>query len=232
MAKTSYLNLTNKILRRVTQNTISDVTAATGHALMATNFINEAQTEIANMTRWYSLYATDTFTTVASTGEYAVPTDLGFELDLVNETTNTILIEDITRSFDTVDPNNDHTGQPTHFTIQGSNWRLYPIPADAHTIRERYWKTPATLSANDDTSDLPIEVENALFYFALSEMQDYLKSFEQADRTRAKYTKSLGEAKSVNKKKIDRMRNFTGSDRMSRFGILPTRLPSNYPRTF
>jgi hypothetical protein len=229
MAKTSYLNLTNKILRRITQSTISDVTAATGHALLATNFINEAQTELANMTRWYSLYATDTFTTVASTSEYAVPTDLGFELDLVNETTNTILIEDITRSFDRVDPNNDHTGQPTHFTIQGANWRLYPIPADTYTIRERYWKTPTALAANADVSDLPVEVENALFHYALSEMQDYLKAFEQGDRTRAKYVKSLAEAKSANKKKIDRMRNFTGSQGVSRFGILPTRFPSNYP---
>jgi hypothetical protein len=232
MAKTSYLDMTNKILRRVTQNTISDVTATTGHALLATNFINEAQTEIANMTRWYSLYATDTFTTVADTAEYAVPIDLGFELDLVDETNNWILIEDITRSFDTVDPNNDHTGQSTHFTIQGSNWRLYPIPAGAYTIRERYWKTPTTLAANDDVSDLPVEVENALFYWALAEMQDYLKSFEQADRTRAKYKNSLNEAKSANKKKTDRMRNFTGSQGRSRFGILPTQFPSNYPRIY
>jgi hypothetical protein len=230
MAKTSYLDLTNKILRRITQSTISDVTAATGQALIVTNMINDAQTEIANETRWYSLYATDTFATVASTSEYAVPTDLGFAIDIVDETNNRILFEDTIRSFDTVDPNNDHSGNPQFFTLQGDNWRLYPIPTGAFTMRERYWKTPATLSANADTSDLPVEVETALFRLALSEIQDYLKAFEQADRQRLKYDQALKQAMSVNKKKTDRMRRFTGSQTSTRYPISPPSLGSNYPR--
>ena len=230
MAKTSYLNLTNKILRRITQSTISDVTAATGHALIATNLINEAQNEIANKTRWYSLYATDSFSTVASTAEYAVPTDLGFTIDLVDETNNWVIDEDITRSFDTADPDGDNTGIPRFFTLQATNWRLYPIPAGVYTIRERYWKTPATLSANANTSDLPIEAENALFYLALSEMQEYLKAFEQADRTRIKYKESLKEATAANKKKIDRIRRFTGTGSGSRYPLAPPSLGPNYPR--
>lgn len=67
MAKTSYLNLTNKILRRITQNEISDVSTANGHAEIIANFINEAQNELFTIRNWYSLYATRIFTTTTYT---------------------------------------------------------------------------------------------------------------------------------------------------------------------
>ena len=67
MAKTSYLNLTNRILRRISQTAISDVTAATGHALIITNLINEAQNELFVEENWYSLYTTRFFKTVTYT---------------------------------------------------------------------------------------------------------------------------------------------------------------------
>lgn len=69
MAKTSYLNLTNKILRRITQTAIADVTTATGHALIITNLINEAQIELFVEQDWYSLYTTRFFKTVTYTSD-------------------------------------------------------------------------------------------------------------------------------------------------------------------
>ena len=130
MAKTSYLNLTNKILRRVNESVITDVTAATGKALIVTNLINEAQNTLyGEAVNWYSLYTTDTITTVASTGEYALPSDYGRGLVMINETSNWVMVEDFIKGIDEVDPNRDSTSPPTHFTIQGPNFRLYPIPS-------------------------------------------------------------------------------------------------------
>lgn len=67
MAKTSYLELTNRILRRINQTEITDVTAATGHALIITNLYNEAQNRLFTEANWYSLYTMRTFSTVTYT---------------------------------------------------------------------------------------------------------------------------------------------------------------------
>ena len=67
MAKTSYLNLTNKVLRQINQTAITDVTAATGHALLITNYLNEAQIDIYNEANWYSLFKSRVLRTVKYT---------------------------------------------------------------------------------------------------------------------------------------------------------------------
>ena len=231
MAKTSYLNLTNKILRRITQDVITDVSTATGTALIVTNMINEAQIEVYNEhSHWYSLYATRVFTTSGGTAEYALQSDYGATIDLFDKTNNRMLIEEVIRPLDAADPDEDTTGVPTHFAIQGSNYRLFPIPGGAYNIKERYWTLPTTLTANANTSDLPIEVENALFYYALAEVQEYLNKFEQSDRSRLKYRTALTKAIAKNKKKIDRLRRFKDAFPHSNYGIAPPRFPSSYGR--
>ena len=72
MAKLTYLELTNRILRRITQADITDVTTATGQALLITNFLNEAQNVLFNEENWHSLYTSRTFVTADGTAEYAV----------------------------------------------------------------------------------------------------------------------------------------------------------------
>lgn len=299
MAKTSYLNLTNKILRRINQAAISDVTAATGHALIIMNFINEAQNELFTEANWYSLYTTRAFSTVTYTAStiafnnanpdtitdsasgfgsfengteilisgsssndgaytintaaagtltlqtadsltaesvgnsivvtvisYPVASDFGRTIDLIDTTNNWLLTEDATRGMDEADPDADYTGNPTHFTLQGSNYRLYPIPAGIYTIRDRYWKQPIALAANADTSDLPIEAENCIILWIHYQMLEYLNKFDSADRKRMEFERALKRAKLMNQKMIDRMYAFQPSRRED--GIHITRFPSNY----
>lgn len=232
MAQSTYLQLTNKVLGRITQAAITDVTAATGHALIITNLINEAQNQLFLATDWYSLYVTRTFVTASSTAEYAQATDWGRTIDMMDESNNRVLVESFNRSFDEADPDSDTEAAPTHFTVTGSNYRFYPIPNGVYTIRERYWKQPTTLTANDDTSDLPIEVENCIIQWALGGIYEYLNKFESADRATAKYVKILEEAMSVNRRKIDKMIRFGGSgdfiDGIT--GIFPPQFPQAYGR--
>ena len=63
MSKLNFLQLTNRVLKRISQAEISDVTAATGQAKIITELINEAQNELWAETNWYSLYKTRMFTT-------------------------------------------------------------------------------------------------------------------------------------------------------------------------
>ena len=96
---------------------------------------------------------------MSGTGEYAVASDFGRTLDLIDVSNNILLTEDMSRLMDGADPDGDYTGNPTHFTLQGSNYRLFPIPNGIYTIRDRYWKQPTALSTNAGTSDLPLELE-------------------------------------------------------------------------
>jgi len=67
MAKQTYLELTNRVLRRINEAEITDVTTATGKALIVTNLINEAQNELFTETNWYSFYVMRSFNTVSYT---------------------------------------------------------------------------------------------------------------------------------------------------------------------
>jgi len=304
MAKQTYLTLVNRVLNRITQAEITDVTAATGHASMICDMINEAQNELFSQVNWYSLYTTrswktatytastiafndanpDTITDSASgfgdfasgmmilvsgsasndgvyvvstaaagtltldtsealtaeaVGEsvtitamtYAVASNHGRTLDLLDVTNNRVLYEDVMRAIDEVDPDGDTTGNPTHFSSEGGYYRLYPVPAGTYQMRERYFKVPTTLSANTDTSDLPIEVENCLIYWALSNICAYMNKFELSDRAMATYNKILMTAKSANKKILNRYLIMKGSE-ISRWGIEPPVFPSNYGRYY
>jgi hypothetical protein len=236
--KSAYLTLVNKVLKRITQPELgSNVSTATGQARIIAELINEAQNELwAETTNWHTLYTTRTFPTVASTATYALADDWGRTIDLLDTTNNIILYEDNMRAFDEQDPNSSYTGQPTSFAIQGSNYLLFPIPASVLTIRERYWKVPAALSADTDVSSLPLFCENYLIHWAWMSVLRYLQKYEAADRVAQviygnpamKDPGILQKAKSANDKIINTM--FTmGSPSVSN-GIAPPRLGSHYGR--
>lgn len=231
MAKLTYLQLVNRVLPRIMQSTISDVTSAAGHSLVISDLINEAQEALFNETDWYSLYTTTTFATVASTAEYAVPSDIGRTIDLIDETNNRVLIEDYSRAMDTQDPDATVTGQPETFSLQGSNYRLWPIPSSVYTIRVRYWKAPPALSANTDTSSLPIECQNCLLSYAYTGAYEYINEFERADRERQKFFNLLNKAKLDNASKLDKMW-VMNSSRHARGVFESPRWPAGYPSDY
>ena len=68
MAKLTYLELVNRILRRITQTDITDVTDASGQALIIADYLNEAQNYLYTESNWYSLFATRSWSTVTVTG--------------------------------------------------------------------------------------------------------------------------------------------------------------------
>lgn len=226
MAKLTYLQLTNRVLARINLPVITDVTAATGQSLVITQLLNEAQNELFTEINWYSLYSTRTFVTVASTDTYAVATDFGRNIDLMDVTNNRMLIEDAVKNMDEVDPDANQTGTPEVFTLQGSNFRLWPIPAGVYTIRERYWILPTTLAANSDTSTLPIEAENALLHWTLYKTHDYMNKLENADRARLEFERLLLRARVSNDKILDKMNIF--SPPSGRDGIAMPQFPSTY----
>ena len=228
MAKTSYLNMVNKVLRRINQAVITDVSSVSGHAQIIADLVNEGQNVIyAEDVNWYSLYTTDTFVTVASTDEYTLPSDHGRTLVMINETQDWIMIPDFIPVIDKANPNRSQKSSPTHFTIQGSNYRLYPTPSAVETIRRRYYAIPTALSANANTSDLPLEVEPALIEWVFFQTYEYLKQYDRADRSRISYEKYLKKARIANDRIITRMDRFSPDTGYT--SLKDVTYPGNYP---
>lgn len=305
MAKRTYLELTNTVLKRIGKAEISDVATATGNALIITEMINEAQNFLWTEEKWYSLYATRSWKTVTYTAEtiafndanpdtitdsasgfgdfqsgqnvhvsgsdsndgvyvvataiagtltlqsadeltaeavgesvsitamsYPVPSDWGATIDIMDTTNNRILIEDFIRSFDEADADANQTGIPTHFSLEGDHYKLFPIPSSVDTMRERYWKIPTTLSANADVYILPIETENCIIQFTLLMINEFLKNFDASDRARISLGVFLKRAKERNKKMIDQMHVLSAntSSQYGHYGIAPPSFPSGYGR--
>lgn len=240
VGKSTYLELVNKVLKRITQTELaSNVSTSTGQARIISELLNEAQNELwLEANNWHSLYSTRTFATVASTATYALASDWGRTIDLMDVTNGIILKEDMMRSFDESDPDSDYTGNPTCFAIQGSYYVMYPIPSAIVTIRERYWMAPAKLSADTDVSNLPLFCENFLIHWAWMSILQYLQKYEAADRVAMKIygnpaMKDLGilqKCKSANEKIINQMFRMGGnSSPINGYnGIAAPRFPSNY----
>jgi len=226
MGTLSYLTMTNRILRRISQPDITDVTAATGQGLIITDLLNEAQDSLAADDNWYTLYTSRTFSFVASTATVAVAADFGKCIDLVDTTAQNVLEEDAIRILDIHDRGASSTGTPECFALIGTDYHFYPIPAAANSVRERYWKKPTAMAANGDTSSLPDFCDNLLIYHAWSTILEYLNKFSTADRIRLKFSTEYERAKSANKRLIDKMRVFrTVTGQRS---LRMPRLPNNY----
>lgn len=299
MAKTSFLNMTNKVLARINQDAETDTSTATGHSKIIGDLINEAQLNLFTEVDWYSLYKTRTLTSTVYTADtiafatfggvigdtasglsifvagqqilisgsvsndgaytidsviastitvdstntlaielagaevtitaitYPVASDWGRTIDLLNVTENWVMSEELMRNFDEIDANSDNTGSPRAFAVQGDFLRLWPIPSGTITLRERYFKVPDTLTANADTSDLPIECENCLIHWAWYKILEYLMLMDQADRVRVEYEKIRKKALIANDEKIDRMKMMGGHHHLH--GIAAPRLPGDFP---
>ena len=154
--------------------------------------------------------------------------DFGRGISLSDESNNRVLIEVTGKSLDIQDPDSSLSGVPTYYSLEGSNYRLKPIPASVLTIRDNYYKIPTILSTSSQTSDLPIECENCLIYSAWYMILEYQQKFEMADRIKTDYNRAIKLAKSANRRVISKMFRFGGLANPNR--MAPPTLGSRYPR--
>ena len=96
MAKTSFLDLTNKVLRYINQSEVATVVSPTGHAAIVTDKINEALNTVYTKTNWYSLYTERKFRTsqnvTISVDDYTSDSDT---ITFTRNGTNTVLTEGV-----------------------------------------------------------------------------------------------------------------------------------------
>jgi len=309
MAQLTYLQLTNRVLKRITQPEVATLAGITGQGKIITELINECQNELwTETTNWYTLFKQRNFKTVVYTAStlaftatapatitdsasgfgnlqsgmtilvdgstsndgtyvvttgaagtltlqtadsltaesagasitiyaltYAVASDFGRSYHMVDQTNNRILTEDVLRAFSEDDPQMQSFNNPTHYAVQGNFYRFYFQPSGVFTMIDRYWAIPTALSADTDTSSLPVFCENFIIEWTYMKILEYMNKFDTADRVRASVYGNpakpsikgiLEKAMVANKKVLDTMVRFgsqygTGS-------ISQPRFPSHY----
>jgi|TARA_R100001530_G_scaffold27609_1_gene22000 hypothetical protein len=330
MAKRTYLEMHNIILRRINEDDISDVTTTTGKASIIGDLINEGQNMLFAESNWYPLYkerifqtsddavivvedytglslATITisyngtsyvitegtdfdavtsntvtataiasalsaltwsdvtiksntasssivlkadpqnnvgFTSIATSDDetnvdvslsnndtYAIPTDFGKSIALVDFTNSTVLRPGSFKHFDLENPDLGTSGTPYEYSIQGGNYRLHPIPSATNIMLEKYWKEPVALAANSDLSELPLEAENALIKWVEGEIWLYLNNSQKAQLINQKFVQLLNKAVDANETILDQMTVVNSTYHSPRnMPLAQPRLPSHYPR--
>jgi len=227
MGTLTYLQMVDRLARRITQTAVTDVTTVTGQALMISEMVNEAQSSLSLDENWYTLYADRTFNTVAATATVAVASDFARTIDIVDTTNNRRLIEVSIKEIDMMDRGLDTQGTPTHFALVGSAYRFYRIPSSATAMKERYWKKPTVMTADGDTSSLPEFCDNLIMYWVEKEIYRYLNKFENADRAERSFLLEDVRCKKANRRIINKLRVFTPAGGLESPGL--PRLPMSYP---
>lgn len=114
------------------------------------------------------------------TGEYvAVPTSFGgvktFYLNTdPKQPLEYMADEEMTGLFGT------GSSQPTHYNVQGSNFRFGPVPDATYSATLVYWLKVPALSNSNTTNWLLTSHPDAYLYGAMGEICGYLRDFEGA----------------------------------------------------
>lgn len=198
---TTYMELTNRLLRRIGEVVIvqADFASVTGIHAAAKDAINDALREIMTSHYQWSFNAVEqTDTLVAGTFEYAWPDDFksvewkSFQIqkdDSLSVQTTTLkpIERDYYYSKDWYEEDRDgisdstRRGVPTYvFQTHGQGFGLTPNPDAAYSLKYRYYKSFTPLSAYDDETLVPTEFDHVIVLGALVHMNYFLDNNEQA----------------------------------------------------
>jgi hypothetical protein len=158
---------------------------------MLTDFINEANLQIAMEHDWPWRFTSTTLPTVAGTGSYALPAN-HLRTRVLRIAAQRPLRERTLFDLETSFSDDATRGQPTDYTVEGANLLLRPIPNAAYTINHWYLRVEPAVSKD---SDIPLMPE--MFQTSIVELASFLAfrkigNTEQAAICEAAYQKWLG----------------------------------------
>jgi hypothetical protein len=161
----NYIELVNSVLRRLRETEVSSV-SDNAYSKMIGDFVNDAKRQVEDAYPWNALSDTLTAVTGSNVFNYVlVGSGQRFKvIDVLNDTSNTILINAPTRWMDEkfllTSP---QTGSPAYYNFNGLNSNgdtqvdLYPIPNGVYDIRFNIIKPQVLLSSNADILLVPYE---------------------------------------------------------------------------
>lgn len=162
----NYLQIVNKVLRRLRQSEVSSVDQ-TKYSRLVGQLVNTTKSEVEKSWKWQHLRATATVNTTPGTFRYSIPgVEQGFEiLDVVNDTEDSFLKQATSSQMNEwflMQP--VQQGTIEYYQINGydnnGNPRVdfYPAPATAQVIHFNVVAPQGELEANSDTPYVPWEL--------------------------------------------------------------------------
>lgn len=162
----NYLQIVNKVLRRLRQTEVSSVDQSKYSRLVG-QLVNTTKSEVEKAWNWQHLRGTATVNTTPSTFRYSIPDlEQGFVLlDVINDTTNEFLRPATSSQMNDWFLNGTpQEGNIEFYHINGydnnGNPRVdfYPIPGTAQVVHFNVVAPQGELEANSDTPYVPWEL--------------------------------------------------------------------------
>lgn len=159
----TYLEIVNKVLRRLREREVSSV-SQTSYSKLIGDFVNDAKKEVEDAWQWSALRTTLTLSTVADTFNYELNgSQNNFNiLDVVNDTSNRFMQYKSSSWFNNEFLNmSPSTGSPQYYNFNGvstdgdTQVDIYPIPDGVYELRFNCVLRPSELVNNTDKIVVP-----------------------------------------------------------------------------
>jgi len=196
---TTFLNLTNELLRRLNEVPIDqeDFAAVRNVQALAKDSINSSIRKIIQSAQeWPFTLATEEQTLTAGTLEYSFPSDMSsvdwesFYIKQLASKSNTprkldvITYSDYLESFRASDETGD-TGSGISvplriYQTQQDSFGVSPSPDDAYVIEYKYWTFPTNLTLFSDTCLIPSRFDHVIIDGAMMYMMRFRSNDQSA----------------------------------------------------
>lgn len=159
----TYLEMVNKILRRLREREVTSV-SQTSYSKLIGDFVNDAKKEVEDAWQWSALRTTLTLTTSNNVFNYELNgSQNNFNiLDVVNDTSNRFMTYQTSMWFDNAFLNIDAPkGSPKYYNFNGvsadgdTQVDIYPIPDGVYELRFNCVVRPSELVNNTDKIVVP-----------------------------------------------------------------------------
>lgn len=197
MATTTYLSLTNELLRRLNEVTIDQADFANVRNIqaLAKDAVNSSVRRILQSAQeWPFTLATQTETLVVGTGVYDFPADVSsvdwesFYIKQLASKSNEPRKLDVVsyaeyleryRYIDETAESGDYDVPTVVYQTQEEKFGVHPLPDDVYEIEYKYWSYPTDLVAFDDIVIIPARFRHVIIDGAMMYMMRF-RSNEQS----------------------------------------------------
>lgn len=167
----TYLQLVNRVMRNLRENTVSSV-SDTVYSTLIGDFVNDAQRTVEQAWDWNSLRTTITVDAVADDNSYSL-TGAGDDFKVqhvINDTANAFMRYQAKRDFNRTTFAST-TGSPTYYSWNGQDSsgdpivRFFPTPDGAYSIDFECIVRSPDMTNDGDTTSVP---DSPIIYLASS----------------------------------------------------------------
>ena len=186
----TFLNLTNELLRRLNEVQIDESSFASAKNVqaLAKDTINSAIREmLQDAQEWPFTFITYEHTLSAGTNSYSFPADYSkadwdtFYIKQLSSENNTpqklelITYDQYLSNYRSIEDTSGSSGQTSPryvYMTQDTKFGVSPVPDAAYVVEYRYWKYPADLVLHDDVAIIPdrfkhVVIDGAMMYMML-----------------------------------------------------------------